>query len=107
MLITLLGTGWTLFRRVLSQKESVWFKRPVDPVRDGCGTYFQFIKKPMDMGTVKQKLTGKQHLKYSYVSTPGAACAIVLLTPPHPDGPGFALPPSADSYISDSREGAA
>lgn len=49
-------------RRTTSQKEAYWFKRPVDPVIDQVPNYFTFIKKPMDLGTMKQKL--QQH-KYS------------------------------------------
>ncbi|KAG8708250.1 hypothetical protein FRC09_001362 [Ceratobasidium sp. 395] len=32
------------------------FERPVDPVRDGCPTYLEEIKHPMDLGTVGTKL---------------------------------------------------
>ncbi|KAI6012544.1 hypothetical protein F5J12DRAFT_818579 [Pisolithus orientalis] len=33
------------------------FGQPVDPVRDGCPTYFDEIAHPMDFGTMGQKLT--------------------------------------------------
>ncbi|KAG8711147.1 hypothetical protein FRC08_016245 [Ceratobasidium sp. 394] len=32
------------------------FERPVDPVRDGCPTYLDEIKRPMDLGTMGTKL---------------------------------------------------
>ncbi|KAB5593213.1 Transcription initiation factor TFIID subunit 2 [Ceratobasidium theobromae] len=32
------------------------FERPVDPIRDGCPTYLQEIKRPMDLGTMGTKL---------------------------------------------------
>ncbi|KEP50373.1 transcription initiation factor TFIID subunit 2 [Rhizoctonia solani 123E] len=36
------------------------FERPVDPVKDGCPTYLDEIKRPMDLGTMGTKLrTGK------------------------------------------------
>ncbi|KAL4070551.1 hypothetical protein J3A83DRAFT_4244024 [Scleroderma citrinum] len=33
------------------------FAEPVDPVRDGCPTYFDEITNPMDFGTISQRLT--------------------------------------------------
>ncbi|KAI0639863.1 hypothetical protein C8Q77DRAFT_1083269 [Trametes polyzona] len=33
------------------------FMRPVDPIADGCPTYFEEIKEPMDFGTIGNKLT--------------------------------------------------
>ena len=35
-----------------------YFTHPVDPVALNIPTYFQIIKKPMDLGTVRQKLDG-------------------------------------------------
>ncbi|OCH90063.1 hypothetical protein OBBRIDRAFT_793679 [Obba rivulosa] len=32
------------------------FLRPVDPVQDGCPTYYDEIKEPMDLGTISNKL---------------------------------------------------
>ena len=39
----------------------MWFKRPVDPIGDCVPNYFTFIKKPMDLGTMKTKLSQKQY----------------------------------------------
>jgi hypothetical protein len=33
------------------------FRNPVDPIRDGAKNYFEKIKQPMDLGTVKIKLS--------------------------------------------------
>ncbi|KAI6112477.1 hypothetical protein EDD16DRAFT_1167057 [Pisolithus croceorrhizus] len=44
--------------RVISRlNEYHIFGQPVDPVRDGCPTYFDEIAHPMDFGTMSQKLT--------------------------------------------------
>ncbi|OHT12483.1 Bromodomain containing protein [Tritrichomonas foetus] len=34
------------------------FLKPVDPITDGCPDYFDVIKEPMDLRTVKEKLNG-------------------------------------------------
>lgn len=38
-----------------------YFLHPVDPVALNIPTYFQIIKKPMDLGTMRQKLDGGQY----------------------------------------------
>ncbi|KAG9313991.1 hypothetical protein JVU11DRAFT_4768 [Chiua virens] len=44
--------------RVISKlPEYPIFAQPVDPVRDGCPTYYEEITHPMDFGTMGQKLT--------------------------------------------------
>ncbi|KAG8219438.1 hypothetical protein J3R82DRAFT_365 [Butyriboletus roseoflavus] len=44
--------------RVMSKlPEYPIFAQPVDPVRDGCPTYYDEITHPMDFGTMGQKLT--------------------------------------------------
>ena len=53
--------GVSLRRKMNAAKESYWFKKPVDPVADGVPNYFTFIKKPMDLGTMKQKLSLHQY----------------------------------------------
>jgi len=53
--------GVSLRRKTNAAKESYWFKKPVDPVADGVPNYFTFIKKPMDLGTMKQKLSLHQY----------------------------------------------
>ncbi len=42
--------------KMYSQDEAVFFREPVDPNALGIPDYFQVIKKPMDMSTIKQKL---------------------------------------------------
>ncbi|TRM61550.1 hypothetical protein BD626DRAFT_570752 [Schizophyllum amplum] len=37
------------------------FAQPVDPIRDGCPTYFDEIKHPMDFSTMGKKLTEGQY----------------------------------------------
>ncbi|KZO96454.1 hypothetical protein CALVIDRAFT_514798 [Calocera viscosa TUFC12733] len=37
------------------------FLRPVDPIADGCPTYYDEIKHPMDFGTMEHKLTDGQY----------------------------------------------
>lgn len=32
------------------------FMRPVDPVKDGCPDYFNFITRPMDLGTILKRI---------------------------------------------------
>ncbi|WWD20285.1 hypothetical protein CI109_104761 [Kwoniella shandongensis] len=47
----------------LLQKEpaAIIFLRPVDPVLDGCPTYLDEIKHPMDFGTIGKKLDQKKY----------------------------------------------
>lgn len=40
-----------------------YFTHPVDPVALNIPTYFQVIKKPMDLGTIQNKLDGNQYEK--------------------------------------------
>lgn len=37
-------------------KSATWFKEPVDPIKYGIPNYYNFVKRPMDLGTVKRKL---------------------------------------------------
>ncbi|KAI1298953.1 Bromodomain-containing protein [Xylaria venustula] len=37
------------------------FKEPVRPVEDGVPNYFEKIKKPMDLGTIKKKMDGGEY----------------------------------------------
>ena len=37
------------------------FSYPVDPDRDSCPTYFQVVKNPMDLGTIREKLEGNSY----------------------------------------------
>uniref|UniRef100_A0A0G4FJ62 Bromo domain-containing protein n=1 Tax=Chromera velia CCMP2878 TaxID=1169474 RepID=A0A0G4FJ62_9ALVE len=37
------------------------FKRPVNPVKDGCLDYLSVVKTPMDLSTIKQKVNNRQY----------------------------------------------
>lgn len=37
------------------------FAQPVDPVRDNCPNYFDLVKQPMDLGTIRQKILSGQY----------------------------------------------
>ncbi|KAJ2766329.1 hypothetical protein IWQ57_004412, partial [Coemansia nantahalensis] len=55
------GGDWrTMCRRVLlriqAQKSALEFMAPVDPIRQGVPTYFDVIKQPMDLGTIRKNL---------------------------------------------------
>ncbi|KAJ2454223.1 hypothetical protein EV183_001708 [Coemansia sp. RSA 2336] len=57
-----------LFRllRKLGRNPSAFpFLGPVDVIRDGCPTYYEVIKHPMDLGTIKMKLEQKKYLALS------------------------------------------
>ncbi|TBU50053.1 hypothetical protein BD309DRAFT_996445 [Dichomitus squalens] len=45
-----------ILRLLAKQPEAPIFMRPVDPVADGCPTYYDEIKEPMDFGTMHTKL---------------------------------------------------
>mmetsp|Transcript_26588 Transcript_26588/g.67724 ORF Transcript_26588/g.67724 Transcript_26588/m.67724 type:complete len:585 (-) Transcript_26588:1605-3359(-) len=60
-------------RKLWGKKEAVPFKEPVDPIRLRIPDYFNYIKHPMDLGTVKQKLQAKQY------ATPLEVCEDVRL----------------------------
>jgi len=50
----------TLLEHIMGQKNCGIFHQPVDPERDGARNYFDIIKRPMDLGTVREKIvTGK------------------------------------------------
>ncbi|KAK8894180.1 transcription initiation at TATA-containing promoter protein [Tritrichomonas musculus] len=40
---------------------SKMFAQPVDPVRDNVPNYFDIVKKPMDLGTVRKKLMNNEY----------------------------------------------
>ena len=52
-----------ILSNMIKHKASWPFLQPVDPVRDGCPTYFEIVDKPMDLGTIKSNL-GKGVYKY-------------------------------------------
>lgn len=43
----------SIVRRFMAMKDSVPFRRPVDPVAYGIPDYFDIIKQPMDLGTIE------------------------------------------------------
>ncbi|KAI0660528.1 hypothetical protein C8Q70DRAFT_976084 [Cubamyces menziesii] len=45
-----------IVKTLLKLPEAIIFSRPVDPVADGCPTYYEEIKEPMDFGTISNKL---------------------------------------------------
>ena len=47
--------------KLCSRKTSQMFANPVDPVRDSCPNYFDIVKTPMDLGTVRRKLNDGQY----------------------------------------------
>ena len=41
----------------MKNKGSFWFLEPVDPVKLNIMDYFDIVTNPMDLGTIKKKLT--------------------------------------------------
>lgn len=64
----------TLLKRLMSQQHCWLFNTPVDVVKLNIPDYFTIIKHPMDLGTVKSKLTSSTY------STPSEFSADVRLT---------------------------
>lgn len=62
-----------ILRKLMEHKSGWLFNKPVDPVLYGIPDYFDVIRHPMDLGTVKKKLTNKQ-----YVSTDEFAADVRL-----------------------------
>lgn len=50
---------------LLRYKISSIFSYPVDPVLDHCSNYFEVIKKPMDLGTVRNNLLNDKYQSFS------------------------------------------
>jgi plasmid stabilization system protein ParE len=59
---------------LMKQKRAMWFLKPVDPVAMRLPDYALVVKHPMDLGTVKTRLTGR------YYSEPQAFADEVRLT---------------------------
>ncbi|KAJ1880535.1 hypothetical protein H4R99_005356 [Coemansia sp. RSA 1722] len=60
------GGSWKhMCNRVLlhvqAQPSALEFMAPVDPIKQGVPTYFDIIKQPMDLGTVRKKLDRSQY----------------------------------------------
>jgi hypothetical protein len=51
-----------IVRKLIDHKGGWLFKDPVDPVLYGIPDYFDVIHNPMDLGTVKNKLTKKKYV---------------------------------------------
>ncbi|XP_062190595.1 transcription factor GTE8-like [Phragmites australis] len=54
-----------ILRKLMDHKGCWLFDKPVDPVLFGIPDYFDVICNPMDLGTVKKKLTNKQYVSTS------------------------------------------
>ncbi|KAF5352665.1 hypothetical protein D9756_005839 [Leucocoprinus leucothites] len=50
-----------LLKTLQKTPEAAIFSRPVDPILDGCPTYFDEITHPMDFATMGEKLTNGQY----------------------------------------------
>ncbi|KAI9462278.1 hypothetical protein BJY52DRAFT_1203123 [Lactarius psammicola] len=50
-----------VLKTLLKLPEAAIFSRPVDPIQDGCPTYFDEIKNPMDFGTMMQNLNSSKY----------------------------------------------
>ncbi|KAJ1890971.1 hypothetical protein LPJ66_007185, partial [Kickxella alabastrina] len=50
-----------VLRKVSKHPSAFPFMRPVDVLLDGCPTYYDIIKKPMDLATIKRKLEGRKY----------------------------------------------
>nr|XP_019009377.1 transcription initiation factor TFIID subunit 2 [Kwoniella pini CBS 10737]OCF48158.1 transcription initiation factor TFIID subunit 2 [Kwoniella pini CBS 10737] len=66
--LTVQNTASMKFKRAkaliaLLSKEpyAVFFLKAVDPIADGCPTYLQEIKQPMDFGTINKKLDARKY----------------------------------------------
>ncbi|KAK8460486.1 hypothetical protein SEVIR_2G337400v4 [Setaria viridis] len=54
-----------ILKKLMDHKGGWLFHKPVDPVLYGIPDYFDVICNPMDLGTVKKKLTNKQYVTAS------------------------------------------
>ncbi len=63
--LQLLPTDWQACKKILTKlmqhSAAIWFLEPVDPIALGIPMYFDFVKRPMDLGTVSRRLEA-----YSY-----------------------------------------
>lgn len=46
---------------ILSYRTSIFFDHPVDPVLDQLPNYFKVVKKPMDLGTIRNKIEQNEY----------------------------------------------
>ncbi|RLN34239.1 hypothetical protein C2845_PM03G07960 [Panicum miliaceum] len=54
-----------ILKKLMDHKGGWLFHKPVDPVLYGIPDYFDVIRNPMDLGTVKKKLSDKQYFMAS------------------------------------------
>ena len=54
-----------ILKKLMDHKGGWLFHKPVDPILYGIPDYFDVICNPMDLGTVKKKLTNKQYVTAS------------------------------------------
>jgi Bromodomain len=50
-----------LLSSLLKHKDAKLFLRPVNPDLDGAPDYFDYVKNPMDLGTIHDKLANHQY----------------------------------------------
>lgn len=55
----------TLLDVLMTQEYSYIFDKPVDPVRDQAPDYFEIIRQPMDLGTIKRRLDAGGYRTFS------------------------------------------
>jgi hypothetical protein len=83
--------------KLLRNPLSLYFRQPVDPVRDGLPDYFEKVKAPMDISTVLQKLAEN---KYSAVDKWKEDVALIWRNAIHYNGEG-SLPASFAHELSE------
>jgi Bromodomain extra-terminal - transcription regulation/Bromodomain len=54
-----------ILTRLMKHKKNVWFNSPVDAVKMSLHDYHQIVKQPMDLGTVKSKLSKDSYANLS------------------------------------------
>jgi len=50
-----------VINKLLKHYDAMYFREPVDPVLYNIPTYFTIVKNPMDLGTIKKKIEGKEY----------------------------------------------
>lgn len=57
----------TIIKDLLRMDESFFFRRPVDPIADGCPSYYDEIKEPMDLGTMLRNLDAGRYSTFAAI----------------------------------------
>ncbi|KAF9285687.1 hypothetical protein BGZ68_003650 [Mortierella alpina] len=52
-----------VWRKMVKHKSSIRFRMPVDPIAENIPNYFEIVKKPMDLSTIKAKLDDGKYAK--------------------------------------------